>query len=213
MENFLKQIKTVSGVLGCLVCDEHGHLLSHLFPSLFDEEVLNTATNYVLQNIPGLQDFTGSVKMIDFRYKSGRIVIKPIIGGCIFIFCESTMSLQTLIIQMNIVIKQIEKTIHGVQAAPPQTALASKAFSPSPMSPQELLEQGPLSANFQGMQTTLAKYLGPMAKIIFLECLEKWLKSHQPVKAKLPQLVEIVAAEIGTPDKMAEYRQKVASFL
>jgi len=63
------------------------------------------------------------------------------------------------------------------------------------------------------MQTTLAKFMGPMAKIIFLECVEKWLEGHQPVKASLPQLVDIVAAEIGDPAKMSDYRQKVATFL
>jgi hypothetical protein len=63
------------------------------------------------------------------------------------------------------------------------------------------------------MQTTLAKFMGPMAQFIFLECVEKWLQDNQPVKTALPQLVDIVAAELGEPAKMSEYRQKVSSFL
>jgi hypothetical protein len=63
------------------------------------------------------------------------------------------------------------------------------------------------------MQTTLAKFLGPMAKIIFLECVEKWLQDQQPAKSTLPQLVDIVAAEIGDPAKTSDYRQRVSTFL
>jgi hypothetical protein len=63
------------------------------------------------------------------------------------------------------------------------------------------------------MQTTLAKFMGPMAKVIFLECVEKWLQDHHPVKATLPQLVDIVAAEIGDPAKTSDYRQRVSTHL
>jgi hypothetical protein len=63
------------------------------------------------------------------------------------------------------------------------------------------------------MQSTLAKFLGPMAKIIFIECLEKWLLAHQPVKAALPHLIDIVVSELDGPDQIADYRQKVTTFL
>jgi hypothetical protein len=114
---------------------------------------------------------------------------------------------------MNVAVKQIEKLLKVLGPVVQQASVAPKTSPVVAASPRELIEQGALSTCLQGMQTTLAKYLGPMAIIIFLECLEKWLQDHQPVKAALPQLVDIVVVEIGEPAKMAEYRQKVSSFI
>jgi predicted regulator of Ras-like GTPase activity (Roadblock/LC7/MglB family) len=214
MEDILKQIKTVPGVLGCMVCDDHGHLVSHVFPSLFDKEMLSAVIATVSQNLPGLKDFTGGVRLIDFRFQSGRIVAKTFDGGCLVILCEGTVSLQALIISVNIAIKQIEKALNIASPVVQQASAAPKAVSPvNSASPRELIERGPVSEYLQGMQTTLLKYLGPMAKIIFLECVEKWLQTNQPIRAALPHLVDIVVVEIGDPAKTAEYRQKVAAFI
>lgn len=212
MEEVLKQIKTVPGTLGCMVCDDQGSLVSHVFPGIFDQKVLGAAIATVSENLPGLKDYTGGVRMIDFRFQGGRVVARPFDGGCLVILCEAAVNLQSLIISLNLVIKQVEKSLKPVDAAqqesvPAQTAPVSKA------TPRDLIEKGPVASYLQGMQVTLAKFLGPMAQVIFLECVEKWLLDNQPVKAALPQLVDIVAAEIGDPAKMSDYRQRVSTFL
>jgi predicted regulator of Ras-like GTPase activity (Roadblock/LC7/MglB family) len=200
MEEFLKQIKTVPGTLGCMVYDDQGHLVSHVFPSIFDQKMLSAAVTTVSENLPGLKEYTGGVRMIDFRFQNGRIVVKPVDGGCLVILCEGTVNLQSLIISLNVAVKQVEKNL---KSAPQQAAAVPSASSGSKASPQDLIEKGPLASYLQGMQTTLAKFMGPMAKIIFLECVEKWLQDHQPVKTTLPELVDIVA----------DYRQRVSTFL
>lgn len=213
MENVLQQVKAVPGVVGCMVCDDHDRLVSHVFPSLFDREMLGAAIGTVSQNLPGLKDFTGGVKMVDFRFQSGRLVVKPIAGGCLVILCEGSVNLQALIISVNVAIKQLEKSLALVSPVTQHAAVAPQVPSTSVASPRELIEQGPLSVGLQGMQSSLAKFLGPMAKIIFLECLEKWLLNHQPVKAALPQLVDIVVAEIDDPAKVTEYRHMVTTHI
>jgi len=213
MDEVLKQIKTVPGTLGCMVYDDHGHLVSHLFPSIFDQKMLSAAVATVSENLPGLRDYTGGVRMIDFRFQNGRAVIKPVDGGCLVILCESTVNLQSLLISLNLAAKQVEKHLKVPTPVPQSAAAAPKAVANVTVSPQDLIEKGPIASYLQGMQTTLAKFMGPMAQFIFLECVEKWLQDHQPVKASLPQLVDIVAAELGEPAKMTDYRQKVSSFL
>jgi predicted regulator of Ras-like GTPase activity (Roadblock/LC7/MglB family) len=213
MEEVLQQIKTVPGTLGCMVYDDQGHLVSHVFPGIFDQKMLSAAVATVSENLPGLKDYTGGVRMIDFRFQNGRVVVKPVDGGCLVILCDGTVNLQSLIISLNLVIKQVEKYLKTASAAPQQAAEVPRAVTANPASPQDLIEKGPLASYLQGMQATLAKFLGPMAKVIFLECVERWLQDHPPVKASLPQLVDIVAAEIGDSSKIADYRQRVASFL
>ena len=213
MEEVLKQIKTVPGTLGCMVYDDQGHLVSHVFPGIFDQQTLRGAVKTVSENLPGLKDLTGGMKMIDFRFQNGRVVVKPVDGGCVVILCDGTINLQSLIISLNVAIKQVEKNLKSAGPVALQTPVAATTSSRVTASPQDLIEKGPLSGYLQGMQTTLAKFLGPMAKIIFLECVEKWLQDYQPVKASLPQLVDFVAAEIGDPAKVSDYRQRVSTFL
>jgi len=213
MEEFLRQIKAVPGTLGCMVYDDQGHLVSHVFPSIFDQKMLSAAVATVSENLPGLKDYTGGVRMIDFRFQNGRIVIKPVDGGCLVILCEGTVNLQSLIISLNLAVKQVEKNLKTAAPVSQQATVAATTSSSSKASPQELIDKGPLAPYLQGMQTTLAKFMGPMAKVIFLECVEKWLQDHQPVKAALPQLADIVAAEIGDPAKTSEYRQRVSTLL
>jgi predicted regulator of Ras-like GTPase activity (Roadblock/LC7/MglB family) len=214
MRDALRQINTVAGTMGSMVCNDHGHLISHLFPAIFDESMLRAAVTTVSENLPGLQDITGGVKMIDFRFQSGRVVVKPVAGGCLVILCENTINLQVLVISLNVVIKKIEKILKEGGTAPQQQVSApAPTSSGSVASSQNIVENGPLATQLQGMQTTLAKFLGPMAKIVFLECVDTWVQTHQPVKATLPQLIDIVVKEIGDPSKMADYRQKVSGFL
>ena len=213
MEEVLKQIKTVPGTLGCMVYDDQGHLVSHLFPGIFDQKMLSKAVATVSENLPGLKDYTGGVRMIDFRFQNGRVVVKPVDGGCLVILCEGAVNLQSLMISLNIAVKQVEKNLKTVSTKAQQAAVVPKTMPTSTASPQDLIEKGPLASYLQGMQATLAKFLGPIAKVIFLECVERWLQDHQPVKATLPQLVDFVAAEIGDPAKTADFRQRVSSFL
>lgn len=213
MEEVLKQIKTVPGTLGCMVYDDQGHLVSSVFPAIFDQQTLRGAVKTVFENLPGLKDLAGGVKMIDFRFQNGRVAVRPVDGGCLVILGDGTISLQSLIISLNVAIKQVEKNLKTATPVSPQISVTAASPSNSKSSPLDLIEKGPLSGYLQGMQTTLTKFMGPMAKIIFIECIEKWLEGHQPAKTALPQLVDIVAAEIGDPAKMSDYRQRVATFL
>ena len=213
MEEVLKQIKTVPGTLGSLVYDDQGRVVAHLFPGIFDTNILSAAVTTVSDNLPGLNNLTGGVRMIDFRFQRGRIVVKPVTGGCLVILCEGTLNLQLLLITLNLAVKPVEKILASAGTAPLPAAVEAKNPTASVASPQDLIDKGALAANLQGLQTTLAKFMGPMAQVIFLECVEKWLLVHPPVKAFLPQLVDIVAAEIGDPAKMSDYRKRVSTFL
>ncbi len=63
-----------------------------------------------------------------------------------------------------------------------------------------------MAADLQAMQGALAKVIGPMAKIIFLECLEKWLQRNAPSREKLPALTDLVLREIADPEKAVKYQ-------
>ena len=213
MRDILKQVNAVPGTIGSMICDEQGQLLAHAFPPLFDKSMLNATATIVSDNIPGLEEMTGGVRLADFRFQDGRIVVKPVDGGCLVLLCSSTINLQLLTISLNVVLAKLDKLLKSGSGSVQSVVTEAPPSSGSLLSAQEHLENGPLSTQLQGIQASLAKFLGPMAKIIFRECVEKWLLSHPPTKATLPQLINIVVLEIDDPPKVADFRQRVAQFM
>ncbi len=57
------------------------------------------------------------------------------------------------------------------------------------------------------------KVMGPIAKIVFIDSLYKWLNNDQPSIANLPQLIEYLCDELNDPDKANSYKQIVSSYL
>jgi hypothetical protein len=47
--------------------------------------------------------------------------------------------------------------------------------------------------------------MGPMAKIIFLDSMDEWVKHHQPSEACLPELIKILHTEIVDPKKIQTF--------
>jgi predicted regulator of Ras-like GTPase activity (Roadblock/LC7/MglB family) len=207
----------VPGVLGSMLCSEDGQVLAQLFPPEFDENMLKTAASLLSDNVSAFSEQTGGAKMFDFRFAKGRVVVKSVGDSYFLMFCSSQTVLNMGLLDMTISVasKNLEKTAQPVQekaaAVPPPAAPAAPAGRKP--SPSELFEKGPLSTPLNAMQTALAKFLGPMAKIIFVECVEKWLESNNPSRETLPQLISIVNQEIDDQAKSAQFEQMVSQYL
>jgi hypothetical protein len=213
MESVLRQINSVAGTIGSMVCDGQGRLLAHVFPALFDRSTLRTVVTVVTENVTGLFEVTGGVNLLDLRYQNGRVVIRKISGGYIILLCESSSNFQLITISMNIAQNIIEKNMKDSAAVmSPVMKMASTPVS-GMAAAQAYSEQGPLTVELQELQSVLAKLIGPMAKIIFLECVERWISTHGPTQGALSHLVEIIVKEMDDPAKRLEYRQRVARYL
>jgi hypothetical protein len=55
--------------------------------------------------------------------------------------------------------------------------------------------------------------MGPMAEVIFEECLQEWLDLGQSTVDKMPGLLKIIKQEIGDPKKSKEYQGLVVNLL
>ena len=213
IEDILAQINRVSGTIGSLICNEQGHLMAYAFPPIYDVPLLTSVVSVLTENLSGLDDMAGQVKMMDFRFQDGRVVIRILNGGYLALLCTPAVNLQLLNISLNVAMVRIGKLLLKSPDSLAGSVHPDRPFHDRAVNLQALLQQGPLASPLQGMQATLAKFLGPMAKIIFIECMEKWLEHNRPVKESLPQLIEIVRKEIDDPVKSADYGQRVLTYL
>lgn len=216
MNKILNKLNAVPGVVGSMICNEEGEVLAHLFPQEYETGMLNSAAGIISDHVAAFSDPTGGIKMFDLRFSKGRLLIRSVNNLYFLILCSSqtVVNLGLLEMTLSVAAKHLEKTAEPVAEAAPArpVAVAPAAAGPKP-SPADLLSKGPLSATLTGMQGALAKFLGPMAKIIFMECVEKWVDENYPSKETLPQLISIIDREIDDPAKSAQYAQMIAQYM
>ena len=107
MQDILRYINSVEGVIGSAVFNDHGVVVDHAFPPLIDTNSLKTAVGLVLECTHGLQ-IAQTLDMLDLRYAEGRIIIKAFPGAFLCLLCAKNVNLQVLTITLNMAVKKLE---------------------------------------------------------------------------------------------------------
>jgi predicted regulator of Ras-like GTPase activity (Roadblock/LC7/MglB family) len=107
MQDILRHINSVEGVIGSAVFNEKGAVLSHSFPPLIDAPVLERVAELTLECVHGLQ-IAQTLEVLDLRYAEGRIIIKTFPGAMLCLLCTKNINLQVLFITLNLAVKKLE---------------------------------------------------------------------------------------------------------
>jgi predicted regulator of Ras-like GTPase activity (Roadblock/LC7/MglB family) len=107
MQDILRHINSVEGVVGSAVFNEKGVVLNHAFPPLIDATVLKKAAELVLECIHGLQ-ISQTLDLLDLRYAEGRIIAKTFPGAILCLLCTKSINLPVLTITLNLAVKKLE---------------------------------------------------------------------------------------------------------
>lgn len=129
MQTIMLGLASVPGVIGGMLSDERGNILSHSLPSFFDEKDLRKTASMINDNILGLHDATGGVKLFDIRSELGRIIIKKLPIMTLAVLCEQTVNAQLLQISLNVATKKLEQI-------PPEQFVVSAEKQKAPEAPK-----------------------------------------------------------------------------
>lgn len=106
---------------------------------------------------------------------------------------------------------------HEQLSLPDQTALVQQPSSPTELpkpateivDAAALLEKGSLAEPLGRIENALAKTIGPFARIIMRENLEKWATAGPAVKERLQELADLLVVEIGNSKLEAQFRKEI----
>jgi hypothetical protein len=87
------------------------------------------------------------------------------------------------------------------------------ARAPEPLDIDKLLEEGPMAATLNTVQTALARAIGPIAKAVFRSYLKDWAKEGEPSRENLEQLIDLLCIEIEDEDLIMEFRDELSEIL
>jgi predicted regulator of Ras-like GTPase activity (Roadblock/LC7/MglB family) len=107
MQDILRYINSVEGVIGSAVFNDHGVVVDHAFPPLIDINSLKTTVGVVLECAHGLQ-IAQTLDILDLRYAEGRIITKAFPGAFLCLLCAKSINLQVLTITLNMAVKKLE---------------------------------------------------------------------------------------------------------
>jgi predicted regulator of Ras-like GTPase activity (Roadblock/LC7/MglB family) len=131
MQDILRYINSIDGVIGSAVFNDHGAVVDHAFPPIIDANALKTAAGLVLECTHGLQ-IAQSLEIIDLRYSEGRIIIKAFPGALLYLLCAKNINLQVLTITLNLAVKKLEALLPASGGT-----VASAGATASPAVPAE----------------------------------------------------------------------------
>ena len=124
MQDILKYINSVEGVIGSAVFSDKGSVLANAFPALIDASSLKKAAALVLECSHGLQ-ISQTLDILDLRYSDGRILAKSFNGATLFLLCTKNINLQMLSITLNLAVKKLEPKLPRETAPPPPSAVST----------------------------------------------------------------------------------------
>lgn len=213
MESILHELATVQGLTGAYIYQSPGTLLQNILPPVFKPaRLLNMGKALAKIHGAGALHFPDLSDVV-LNFDESTVITRSIAEKTwLIILGEPDLNVNMVSLSVNLLLDDFKDSLEQAARSGPAGAAAPEAPAPAaqppvapPTSPRELMEVGPLAPDLQAMQTALAKVVGPMAKIIFAECLEKWLQRNPPSRERLPGLAELVVREIGEPDKATKY--------
>lgn len=212
MESLLNELNSVKGLTGAYIYQSPGTVLLNTLPSVFKPARLLSLGKALVKihgagalSLPDLSD-------VILNFDESTVITRSVAEKTwLIILGEPELNVNMATLSVNLLLDDFK----GSFALPsgrertglPVPELAPTSGSAPPASPKDLMEKGPLAPDLQAMQSALAKVIGPMAKIIFSECLEKWLQQNTPSREKLPRLTELVFLEIADPEKANKYQK------
>jgi len=138
MQEILMSITAVVGVKGCFVCDENGEILGSSLGSLARDHALSVAAYTAAQTLAGLRMARRKKPGdLDLLYLGGRVLIRPLSGGCLFIACEPHVNIPLLSLTGDVAISKLQALLRG--KTPPPVAAARPA--PAAAAPAEPTRQ------------------------------------------------------------------------
>ncbi len=209
MKHFLDEFKTVQGVTGAFIYNAKGIVLANTLPDIFKEaKLLNIGK--VLAKLYSAGGLTfPDITDLFLSYEESIVIVREIANkSYLIILSEPSLNVNLVTLTINLIKDEIKEAIGNVAPAQPITAEGSPTERKA--TANDSIE-GVLAAPLQEMQAALAKVIGPMAKVIFVESLEKWQSICLPSSKTLPKLMEIIAQEIKDPEKFRRYEELVKS--
>ncbi len=214
MNTVLDEIKTIPGIIGGFVFGvTHGIQMNNL-PPVFKETNLNKIGKVLDKIYRSSKAGSPDITELSLYYEESTIIVRPLgKTAYLIIMSEPSLNQNLITMSMNMVADEIIQMGETLDSAAENLDSNTQTQSVKEISAEEIINNSPLSEQLCGMQTSLLKIIGPMAKIIFKDAINAWIGSNNPSESSLPRLVEILLNEINNSEREEKYLKMIAPYV
>ena len=218
MDQVFAEITGTPGVLGIFVFSPPDKLLANTLTSRFDGPSLINTGKMLLKIHSATRMNIADMSEVLLLYEEALLLLKEITDKVfLVVMCEASANPSLITMAIGISLEELKAWAQGQQAVPPPRSEAEAKPAPAPVAekptPEELMESSPLADTLSEMQAALARVMGPMASIIFMDALSQWNGGGNPSEATLGELVRILNKEIKDPERIKRFRDMVSPYL
>lgn len=228
MENHLKEINAMLGVVGSFVCLSDSSVAAKAMPDRFDEATVETAAQVAAQTLNALETSGLRVAEVDLVYSQGRLLLKNLRGGILAIVCARNINIPLLNLTANVVAKKIAPELKPPKAGPP--VAAPPVLAASPIVPQEPIAAETTSPTlevashgttlpieavdgkfFNELTRGLSRIIGPAGGVVIEDEIDALKETQESFpKERASELVERVSLAIRDETKRARFKQDMS---
>lgn len=218
MNTISKEFSILPGVIGSCVSGQDNALHLSDLPGFFTVAMVNEASNSIgrmiqMAKVKGLAPQTMTI-----RYDKFDIIAKPIDpGATLLIICEPGSNTALVSTTAQMLAPEIEKVL-AQEAPPAQKTGAVPKPVPEP-EPEIVSETAPdfidnqTSNALSQIKQALMDTVGPVADMVYEDCLERWTASSPANISRIIELVGCISSEIDNPDLFEEFKQEISALL
>ena len=112
MEDILKSINSISGVMGSFICDGKGRVMVSAMPDSIDKAMLLNVGRTITQTVGGLATtHRRKIEDIDLVYGKGRFISKNLGESHLCILCVRNINVPLLNMTTNMAVKKLVKIV------------------------------------------------------------------------------------------------------
>lgn len=217
MNTISKEFSILPGVMGSCVCGQDNTLHLSDLPVFFTDAMINETSTSIgrmiqMAKVKGLAPQTMSI-----RYDKFDIIAKPIeSGGTLLIICEPGSNTALISTTAQMLSPEIEKIL----AQEPATRKTGAEKVPQPAAKAEIENEtapdfidNQTSSALSQIKQALLDTVGPVADMVYEDCLERWTASSPASISRIIELVGCISSEIDNPDLFEEFKQEISALL
>ena len=211
MDAILKEILSLPEVAGACVIDEDLGIQMSGLPDFFTEAMAMEANKHVgrmvkMSEMKGIEPQVISINFDKFII----IALSLSESFLLLMLCNPSCNTPLVINTANILAPELKKAVESsiitIEYSPADSASEAAEASLEQVSPET-------TKALEHVKQSLFETVGPIAEMVFSDCIEQWTESSPPDISNISKLVDYISMEINNPELAKEFNSKVAPIL
>lgn len=217
MDQILEELKLVPGVIGAFVFHTRDGIVAKALPAIFKDKKLIQMGKHVLKIYAAVRMGISKVSDISIFYEESVLTFRPVDKRhCIIVLVDPGANANLISMSLNLAIEEL-RSASTLRKKPArnhaETTPYAKVASPDSGNVEKLMKEGVMAESLRDMERSLAKVMGPIAKVMFRDALRLWVRSSEPSFSNVPALIDILRNEINNPEQFIRFRERVVSYV